>query len=236
MANVTVLSGIGATVPGSVYSELPATLNSVLQSLIFAASAVDVLSVAGAVTATAVPALVVNAPGASTIIGSPNETLVLLGSSSALTFSVAGGIGSIFASGGADSIVVGALLSSSSYNITGIGSVTTNFLSGNDTLTALSGSNDLVYVNNALATVIAAGNATVAVTFAENSGGTLDFINNSSQEATVFTGAFTTAGGQNIYLLTHEPQPVSRVDMALAGYGVRPIRGAGSCLRGHSVD
>jgi len=38
------------------------------------------------------------------------------------------------------------------------------------------------------------------------------------------------------FLLTHQPQPVSRVDMALAGYGVRPIRGAGSCLRGHSVD
>ena len=43
-------------------------------------------------------------------------------------------------------------------------------------------------------------------------------------------------GAPKGFLLTHQPQPVSRVDMALAGYGVRPIRGAGSCLRGHSVD
>jgi hypothetical protein len=40
----------------------------------------------------------------------------------------------------------------------------------------------------------------------------------------------------NVFLLTHEAPPILGVGMALAVYGLRPIRGVASCWRGHIGD
>ena len=231
MANVTVLSSTGPTIAGIVYSELPASINSVLQSILTSSASATVISVSGADTIppTSAP-IVVNAPGSSTIVGTSDPT-VLLGSTSDVLYSVSGGAGSIYAAGGSDSIIVGTPLVPTAFDIVGTGADTVNYLAGSDTLDAQALSNDLAFIHDAEVTIEAIANSTVAAVFAPNSGGTLDFINNSNQAQTVYSGAYTTAGGQNIAAVN----AVTAFGGAGGGFYVGGLAGNNSLIGGSGV-
>jgi hypothetical protein len=140
--------------------------------------------------------LVVEAPGNGTITGSSNTTFVMLGASSNVDYIVQNASsGSIFAAGGSDTITLqqGNSVNDSIYS-SGQDSINL-FAGGNDLVSVMGSANDTVNMQDANATITATGNSTVGVTWeTRNSGGTLDFINNSSAAATVFSSVF--ANGQ----------------------------------------
>ena len=139
--------------------------------------------------------LVVQAPGNLTIAGSANTTFALFGAASNVDYTVSGPTGSvpsaIYAAGGNDAInVLGAddnqTVTSGTDGIESVNAV------GNATTSVVLGGSDV-------ATVTASDNAQVNVKFLNGAGGNLDFINNSSQVATIFSGVYTVGSGTRSY-------------------------------------
>jgi hypothetical protein len=142
-----------------------------------------------------IDALVVQAPDDFSITGNGTTSIALFGANSNVAYSVLTGSGSIFAAGGADSINIGAFGDTLTYSIYTSGNDTVNLNSGFDTVDATGNSSTTLFLANAQATVTSADNSTVSVVFQPLSGGTLDFINQSSGAATIYTGAYTLPGG-----------------------------------------
>ncbi|WP_144052724.1 hypothetical protein [Acidocella sp. MX-AZ02] len=144
--------------------------------------------------------LFVQVPGNVTVDGVASTSVAIFGGNSNVTYNVGGGTGSIFAAGGADSL--NATGSGSSYNVTSAGNDTLNFngTNGVETVTATGNATTSVFLGGGdVATVTATGNSKVSVVFHTNAGGNLDFVNNSSQAQTIFSGSYTTGGGQNVF-------------------------------------
>jgi hypothetical protein len=141
-------------------------------------------------------ALVVEAPGNITLTGATATQTALFGSTSNVNYTVTdGAASSIFAGGGADSITLYTTNTTMNDTVFSAGADTVNAVgNGSVNLTAVSGADDEVIIQSANVTVTAEGNATVGVHW-ENpqSGGSIDFINNSTTEATVFSGIFNTS-------------------------------------------
>ena len=144
--------------------------------------------------------LFVQVPGSVTVDGVASTSVAIFGGNSNVTYNVGGGTGSIFAAGGADSL--NATGSGSSYNVTSAGNDTLNFngTNGVETVTATGNATTSVFLGGGdVATVTATGNSKVSVVFHTNAGGNLDFVNASSQAQTIFSGSYTTGGGQAVF-------------------------------------
>lgn len=144
--------------------------------------------------------LVVQVPGYVSVSGVSTTDFALFGAASNVSYSVSGGAGSIIAAGGDDSISIGG--SGAIYTVTSAGNDTVNF-NGTNALGVIDASGNAttrVYVGGSdVVTVEASDSAQASVVFLANAGGNLDFINNSGDAQTVFSGAYTTAGGGSIY-------------------------------------
>jgi len=134
----------------------------------------------------------VQAPGTETLTGAPGTTFALFGANSNVTYSVSNGVhSSIFAAGGTDSI---ALLDDGTVPLDD-----TVVAQGNDTLdlygkgsvqaTIEGGSSSFVQIDDSNATVDALGSTTVGWVDS-NSGGSLYFINGSTDPAYIQAGVF----------------------------------------------
>jgi hypothetical protein len=152
-------------------------------------------SIPGAVTD-----LVVDAPGSQVVYSTGSVTSAMFGGASNVNYNVFDGQGSVYLLGGADSVNATSTTPGSmsfysagqdSINLSGIGSPTINgysvYAEGNATTAVYIGGSDV-------ATVVASDNAHAAVVFYLGGGGNLDFINASTQEQTIFSGAHTIAG------------------------------------------
>ncbi len=146
-----------------------------------------------------VDALIVQAPGDFTITGNGTTSVALFGANSNVTYSVTTGSGSIFAAGGADSISIGAAGDTPSYTVYTSGNDTVNLVSGIESIDATGNSSTTLFLGAAEATVTANDSSTVSVVFQPLTAGSLDFINNSSGAATIYTGAYTLPGGGHNY-------------------------------------
>ena len=138
--------------------------------------------------------LAVEAPGTFSLTGAASTSFALFGANSNVNYSVSnGGPSSIYAAGGSDTVTLRndgtVLLNDTLYSA---GKDTMNlFGEGSVTATSTQNANDYYMIDQTNATITAEGNATVGVHFlSRNSGGTLDFINNSSAAATVFASVF----------------------------------------------
>ena len=157
--------------------------------------------------------IVVEAPGSETVNSSATGLLAVFGSQSAVDFvGLDGGTWSVFGSGG-DSIqsaaasdtittagngnVVGLLGGSSNVLLGGTGDLIETYNSGVTGSISVSGANDRVLVDGGSNTVTAVtGNSGLNIFF-NLSGGSLDFINNSTSSATV-SGAVAGAIGGSV--------------------------------------
>jgi hypothetical protein len=146
-----------------------------------------------------IDALVVQAPGDFSITGNGTTSVALFGANSNVNYSVLTGAGSIFAAGGADSISIGAAGDTPAYAIYASGNDTINLVSGLETVDATGSSSTTLFLGAAEATVTANDSSTVSVVFQPLTAGSLDFINNSSGAATIYTGAYTLPGGGHNY-------------------------------------
>jgi hypothetical protein len=146
-----------------------------------------------------IDALIVQAPGDFSITGNGTTSVALFGSASNVSYSVLTGSGSIFAAGGSDSISIGAAGDTPTYAVYTSGNDTVNLVSGLETVDATGNSSTTLFLGAAQATVTATDNATVSVVFQPLTAGSLDFINNSSGAATIYTGAYTLPGGGQNY-------------------------------------
>ncbi len=158
-------------------------------------------SAAGVVSVTSgVTDLLVQIPGALTIDGVSSTKNVLFGSASNVVYNVSGGTGAIFAAGGNNSIFANG--ANSNYTVTSAGNDTVNFngTNGVDQVNAVGNATTQVFIGGSdVATVTASDDAQVSVVFHTNAGGSLEFINSSSQSQTIYSGSYTTAGGGGVY-------------------------------------
>jgi hypothetical protein len=156
-------------------------------------------SYSGLVASDYAQSLVVQAPGDETITANAVTNFALFGANSNVDYvDSVGSASSIFAAGGTDSISI--LFSATASNDTIVASGNTNLqlLNQGSELVTLSGSanggpqtQDNVQIQEADATITATGNASVNVYwYSSNSGGNLDFINSSSNAATVYSSVF----------------------------------------------
>jgi len=173
--------------------------------------------------------LIVQAPGNFTVNGNDSTSFALFGAASNVDYIANGSqTGSIFAAGGADTINLGFNANSSAESIYSAGKDLIQLFNQGDDQVSISGNaNDTVQIQEADATVTATGNSTVNVFwYAPNSGGSLDFINNSSVYETVNGGIFN-----GVQSATH----VTVDGGAGGGYYVAGA-GGGSSLYGGSGD
>ena len=135
--------------------------------------------------------LVVQAPGDVTLTGNGTTKFALFGADSNVTYNqTGGGSSSIFAAGGSDSIYVSASNVNDTVYSAGKDTITFNGVGGKELVNAEGNATTTVFIGGSdSATVTASDNAKVGVHFIQNSGGTLDFINNSTQAQTVFSAA-----------------------------------------------
>ncbi len=141
--------------------------------------------------------VVVQAPGDVTLAGNGTTNFALFGASSNVNYTQSiGGSASIFAAGGSNAIDITAANVNDTVYSAGNDTVVYNGTGGNDVVNAQGNATTKVFVGGSdAATVTASDNAQVGVLFFERAGGSLDFINNSTQAQTVYSGAYTTAGG-----------------------------------------
>lgn len=185
-----------STVPGSVTGSFEEFTNT--DSL----GSVTGGTVSGAYTvASGVTDVLVQAPGDVTLAGNGTTNFALFGASSNVTYSqTTGGSASIVAAGGNDSIYVSAASVNDTVYSSGNDTVTFNGVGGQEKVNAEGNATTTVYVGGSdVATVTASDNAQAAVVFLQNAGGSLDFINNSTQAQTVYSGSYTTSGGGSVY-------------------------------------
>jgi hypothetical protein len=142
--------------------------------------------------------LVVQDPARVSITGSDSTSLALFSGQSTVFYSVTGGQGSIFAGGGRDEIFSYSAGTNSNLDIVSAGNDLVSLDgSGSDTVTAVGNATTSVVVGAGTATVSATGSSLVNVQFAENAGGNLFFVNNSSGAASVYTGSYPDGGHAN---------------------------------------
>ena len=145
-----------------------------------------------------VATLVVEAPGNGTITGSSSTTSVTFGADSNVDYSVQNGApSSIFAAGGSNNITLLPGIGNLNDTVYSSGNDSLNFLGQGSVQASIIGSaNDRVVIEDTQATVTATGNATVGLFWASpTSGGRLDFINNSTAAATIFSSVFNQPDG-----------------------------------------
>lgn len=144
--------------------------------------------------------LIVQAPGSISVTGAAATQMAVLGSASNVQYSITNGQGSIFAAGGSDSINVFSAGASSNMAVYSAGNDTVNLSGvGKDTVTADGNASTQIFIGAGTATVSATGGSHASVVFTQNAGGNLDFINSSTQAATVYSGSYTVAGGANVF-------------------------------------
>lgn len=155
---------------------------------------------AGVVSVTSgVTSLLVQTPGDVTVAGVASTNFALFGANSNVSYSIAGGSGSIFAAGGSDSILV---TGNAQESVSTSGNETVSFdgLGGSGVLDATGNATTRVYIGGSdVATVTASGNSETSVIFLTNAGGNLDFINDSSKAQTIFSGSYTVPGGGSVF-------------------------------------
>ncbi|MDD2703860.1 MAG: hypothetical protein PHU07_00780 [Acidocella sp.] len=144
--------------------------------------------------------IVVQAPGSETVAGNReiidgtgSVTSALFSALSNVTYSVTNpGAGVIYAAGGADSITLYSAGLDNNETIYSAGTDTINLVgNGTDYVSIQGSANDVIQIEAANANVTATGAATVGIHWDNgNAGGTLNFINNSSQAATIYTAVF----------------------------------------------
>ena len=139
--------------------------------------------------------LAVEAPGDFSLTGAASTAFALFGANSNVNYSVSNaGPSSIYAAGGIDTVTLrddGSVpLNDTLYSA---GTDTMNlFGAGSVTATSTQNANDFYMIDQTNATITAQGNATVAMGFlSRNSGGTLDFINNSTVSANIHASVFS---------------------------------------------
>lgn len=188
----------------------------------------------------AVTNLAVEVPGRTVVTGNGNTSFALFGASSNVVYTDTNGgttaaADSIYAAGGKD--VINAygtnvnpnssydiVLSGAGSSVAGAGKDTVNVGASFDTVTANGNSTASVYVYGGATTVNANDSSSVAVQFAQKAGGTLDFINNSSNAATIFSANY---GGSN-----GAPNSVTAFGGAGGGYYVGGLAGHNSLVGG----
>lgn len=159
-------------------------------------------TVSGAYTvSTGVTDVMVQAPGDVTLAGNGTTNFALFGANSNVTYSqTTGGSASIIAAGGNDSIYVSAANVNDTVYSSGNDTIAFNGVGGQELVNAAGNATTMVFVGGSdVATVTASDNAQAAVVFLQNAGGNLDFINNSTQAQTVYSGSYTTSGGGAIF-------------------------------------
>ncbi|MDE8346668.1 MAG: hypothetical protein POH28_10935 [Acidocella sp.] len=145
-------------------------------------------------------ALTVQAPGAVTVTGASATQAAILGANSNVTYSVTNGQGSILAAGGANSINVYSAGAQSNIAVYSAGNDTINLSGvGADTVTADGTAMTSLFVGAGTATVNATAQSKTSVVFTQNAGGNVNFINSSTQAATVYSGSYTVKGGANVF-------------------------------------
>jgi len=157
-------------------------------------------TVSGAYTVSAgVTDVLVQAPGNVTLAGNGTARDVLFGADSNVNYTQSiGGSAIIVAAGGNNVINVTAANVNDTVASSGNDTVVFNGTGGNDQIFAAGNATTQVFVGGSdAATVTASDNAQVGVLFVQRSGGTLDFINNSSQAQTVFSAAYGSSMGVN---------------------------------------
>ncbi len=161
---------------------------------------------AGLTVAANVTNLLVEVPGKSVITGNGATSLALFGANSNVVYTdtnggTTGAADSIYAAGGRDVISAYStnvnpnssydiVLSGAGSTVAGAGKDTVNVGAAFDTVSADGNSTATVYVYGGATTINANDSSSVAVQFAQNAGGTLDFINNSSNAATIFSANY----------------------------------------------
>lgn len=184
--------------------------------------------------------LVVEVPGKSVITGNGKTSLALFGANSNVVYTdtnggTTGAADSIYAAGGKDVISAygtpsnpnssyDIVLSGAGSSVAGAGKDTVNVGAAFDTVSANGNSTASVFVYGGATTVNANDSSSVAVQFAQQAGGTLDFINNSSNAATIFSANY---GGSN-----GAPNSVTAFGGAGGGYYVGGLAGNNSLVGG----
>jgi hypothetical protein len=146
--------------------------------------------------------VIVSAPGDETIQGNGVTNVAIFGATSNVNYTDMNGgsamaADSIFAAGGNDSITTYSTTNTgSSYQVYSAGNDTINLKNqGTDSVIATGNAHTDVFISQAAATVTATDNSFVRVN--ETGSGTLDFINNSSNAATVFSSSNTDGAALN---------------------------------------
>jgi len=140
--------------------------------------------------------VVVQAPGDVTLAGNGTTKFALFGAGSNVTYTQStGGSASIVAAGGTDVIRDLAMNVNDTVWSGGNDLVSFNGINGNDVLNADGNATTTVLIGGSNSvTVTASDNAKVDVLFFQRAGGSLDFINNSSQAQTIYSGAYANGG------------------------------------------
>lgn len=149
--------------------------------------------------------LAVNAPGSLTIVGGANTNFALFGAASNVNYTTSATtsptvVSSIVAAGGND--VINVLGASDNQSVVSGGNdvITFNGTNGAESVNAVGNATTSVFLGGSdAATVTASDSSKVEVKFLNAAGGNLDFINNSSQVATVFSGVYTVGSGTLSY-------------------------------------
>jgi len=161
---------------------------------------VTTTSASGAYTVSSgVTDVLVQAPGNMTLAGNGTTNNVVFGANSNVNYTQSiGGSAIIVAAGGQNVINVTAANVNDIVASSGNDTVVFNGTGGNDQIFAAGDATTKVFVGGSdAATVTASDNAQVGVLFIQRSGGTLDFINNSSHAQTVFSAAYGSSQGVN---------------------------------------
>jgi hypothetical protein len=188
--------------PGNDFVTVPASVSGSFEEFTNTDSVggVTTTSVSGPYTVSSgVTDVVVQAPGDVTLAGNGTTNFALFGASSNVNYTQSiGGSASIFAAGGSNAIDITAANVNDTVYSAGNDTVVYNGTGGNDVVNAQGNATTKVFVGGSdAATVTASDNAQVGVLFIQRSGGSLDFINNSSQAQTVFSAAYGSSMGVN---------------------------------------
>ncbi len=177
--------------------------------------------------------LAVQVPGNTTIAGNSNTSVAVFGANSNVNYSVTNpGAGSIFAAGGANSISLYSTGTSNNETVYSAGNDTVNMAgTGNDYVSVGPNANDQIQIQDANANVTATGAATVGISWDNaNSGGTLDFVNNSTVSQTIYSSVFITPTGSKT-----APTHVTAFGGAGGGFYVGGQAGNNSLIGGSGV-
>jgi len=150
-------------------------------------------SVSGAYTVSSgVTDVMVQAPGNTVLVADPSVKFALFGAGSDVGYiQSTGGSASIVAAGGKNTIDIVAASVNDTVWSAGNDLISFNGTDGNNLVNAEGDATTTVLIGGSdAATVTASDNAAVNVQFFQRAGGSLDFINNSTQAQTVFSGAF----------------------------------------------